>query len=185
MPLRNIMKTTSIIAAVRDEADLEAALKSPVRMVFLLSGDLLSLGVQTRRLHEAEKQIFLHFDLVSGLKGDISGIRYAADNFHLNGIISTKPACLKMARDEKLMAVLRIFVIDSSGFKTGLQHAQLCQPDLVEVLPGVSGKIIRMATEHFSQPVIAGGLIQDDEDVAQALDAGAAAVSTSCHRLWR
>ena len=185
MPLRNIMKTTSIIAAVRDEADLEAALKSPVRMVFLLSGDLLSLGVQTRRLHEAGKQIFLHFDLVSGLKGDVSGIRYAADNFHLNGIISTKPACLKMARDEKLMAVLRIFVIDSSGFKTGLQHAQLCQPDLVEVLPGVSGKIIRMATEHFSQPVIAGGLIQDDEDVAQALDAGAAAVSTSCHRLWR
>ena len=58
------------------------------------------------------------------------------------------------------------------------------RPDYVEVLPGVSGKIIRMATAEFQLPIIAGGLIQSREDVADALAAGAAAVSTSRHELW-
>lgn len=173
-----------VIAAVREDADLEAALVCGAETVFLLSGDLRSLESQCARLHERGKQTFLHFDLVNGLKGDLAGITYAAEHFHLTGIISTKAPCLKIAHDCGLQAILRVFVLDSSAFRTGLHHVQSGRPDYVEVLPGVSGKIIRMATAEFQLPIIAGGLIQSREDVADALAAGAAAVSTSRHELW-
>lgn len=174
-----------IIAAVRDEVDLQAALASPLKTVFLLSADIRSLKAQCDALHQARKRVFLHFDLVNGLKGDASGVCFAAEQFRLNGIISTKAQILKFAREAGLMAILRVFVLDSSALKTGLQHAQTCQPHFVEVLPGVSRKIIMLASQQFGLPVIAGGLIQDEDDVAQALAAGAAAVSTSHRELWR
>ena len=34
-------------------------------------------------------------------------------------------------------------------------------------------------------PIIAGGLIVDKEDVMEALDAGAMAVSTTNHQVWK
>lgn len=173
-----------IIAAVRDDADLQAAIMSPLKTVFLLSADIRSLKAQCDALHQKRKRVFLHFDLVNGLKGDASGVRFAAEQFRLNGIISTKAQILKYAREAGLLAILRVFVLDSSALKTGLQHAQTCQPDFVEVLPGVSRKIITLASQQFKLPIIAGGLIQDADDVDQALAAGAAAVSTSHRELW-
>lgn len=177
-------KPDQVIAAIRDEHDLTLAIQSKVRCAFLLGGDLQTLNHQCSLLHEAGKSVFLHFDLVNGLKGDASGILYAAEHFRLNGIISTRPPCLKLAREAGLLAILRVFVLDSSALKTGLQHAQSCQPDFVEVLPGVAPKIIRLACAAFNLPVIAGGLIQDRDDISQALHAGAAAVSTSRAELW-
>ncbi len=173
-----------LIAAVRNDGDIGRVLKSKVSVVFLLSGDLCVLEEQCQALREANKQVFLHMDLVEGLKSDASGIRFAAQRFHLTGIISTKAACIKLAREAGLHAILRVFVLDSSALRNGLQHAQLCHPDSVEVLPGVSEKIIRLAASQFAVPVIAGGLIEDAQDVQCAINAGAAAVSTSNWKLW-
>lgn len=174
-----------VIAAVRSSGDLELVLESPVKMVFLLSGNLCQLGDQCQRLSEAGKQIFLHMDLMDGLKGDESGIRFAAREFQLAGIISTKTNCLKLAKEAGLLAILRVFIIDSLALKTGVAHAQVCHPDFVEVLPGVSEKIIRLAVEQFQAPIIAGGLIDNMRDVTNAIKAGATAVSASKNELWQ
>lgn len=173
-----------VIAAVREEADVEKALVCAAQTVFMLSGDLRTLGDQCRRLHDCGKQTYLHFDLVNGLKGDQAGIEFAAEHFHLTGIISTKAPCLKLAHEVGLRAILRVFVLDSSAFRTGLHHVQSCHPDYVEVLPGVSSKIISLAVSEFGVPVIAGGLIQERADIELALSSGASAVSTSRHELW-
>lgn len=173
-----------VIAAVRNNDDLDKALASGVRMVFLLSGDLRTLCGQCDRLRQAGRLVILHMDLVEGLKGDESGISYAATEFQLAGVISTKVTCLKLAHEAGLLAILRVFAIDSSALKTGVSHARLCYPDFVEVLPGVSPKIIRLACGLFDVPVIAGGLIDCQRDVTDALKAGAAAVSTSHSDLW-
>lgn len=174
-----------IIPAVRCEDDLEAALSCRAKMVFLLSGNICSLGPCCEALHSAGKQVMLHIDLVDGLKGDESGIRYAVRQFQLAGIISTRPSCLKIAREAGVLGILRVFVIDSSALRTGEAHIQACSPAFVEVLPGVSRKIIQLAVSQFNTSVIAGGLISDKDDVKMALDAGAAAVSTSNHELWK
>ncbi len=180
----NKTETQRVIAAVRSEGDLEAAMKSPARMVFLLQGDLCKLSEQCRVLREAGKQVFLHMDLVDGLKGDEAGMRYAAQEFHITGIISTKATSLKFAKEVGLLAIQRVFMLDTSALKTGVMHARNCKPDFVEVLPGISPQIIRLAVAEFPVPIIAGGLISSWEDVEGALAAGAAAVSSSRKDLW-
>jgi glycerol uptake operon antiterminator len=157
---------------------------SPVDVVFLLSGELCDLEEHCRLLHQAGKKIFLHIDLLDGLKGDSSGIRFLAKYCQPEGIISTKVQCLKIARDAGMQTILRCFAIDTLALKTGAQNVRLAKPDFVEVLPGLSTKIIRLATVHFGIPVIAGGLLNEPEDIAAVLAAGAAAVSTSVPTLW-
>ncbi|MBR0457693.1 MAG: glycerol-3-phosphate responsive antiterminator [Victivallales bacterium] len=173
-----------VIAAVRSEEDFEAVAKSPARMVFLLQGNICKLSEQCRMLREAGKQVFLHMDLVDGLKGDDSGMKFASREFHLTGIISTKATCLKLAKEVGLLAIQRVFMLDTSALKTGVLHAKNCKPDFVEVLPGISPQIIRLAVKEFQVPIIAGGLISNWEDVEGAISAGAAAVSSSHRELW-
>ena len=56
--------------------------------------------------------------------------------------------------------------------------------DMVEIMPGVVGKVIAALKECISVPVIAGGLIETREEVDAALASGAAAVSTGKAELW-
>ena len=55
----------------------------------------------------------------------------------------------------------------------------------MEILPGIIPTIIREITEKTDIPLIAGGLIRSKQDVIQALQAGAIAVSTSCQEVWK
>ena len=173
-----------LIAAVRSKNDLNKVIRTSIQNVFILSSDLCQLEDQCRTLHRAGKNVFLHLDLIDGLKGDASGIRFASQHFKITGIISTKPHCVKLAKEAGLLAILRVFILDSSALKTGAQNAQLCRPDFVEVLPGLSPKIIRLALKTFTAPLIAVGLIQEKDDMTEAIAAGAAAVSTSNWNLW-
>lgn len=178
------LPTSKLIAAVRTQEDLEQVLRLNIESVFLLFSDLCLLEEQCRQLYQANKKVFLHLDLVNGLKGDASGVRYASRSFRLTGIISTKPACVRLAREAGLIAILRVFMLDSAALKTGALHAQACRPDYVEIMPGVATQIIRRCQPIFKAPLIAGGLIETKEDIAEALAAGATAVSTSARHLW-
>ena len=182
--MQSNQRKQQIIPALRTAEDVAAALKCASKMVFLLSGNICTLGETCSALHEAGKMVMLHIDLIDGLKGDESGIRYAVGEFGLAGIISTKVSCLNIAKELGIISILRVFVIDSLALKTGIAHVQACSPNFVEVLPGVSEKIIKLATQQFNTSVIAGGLIAERSDVEFALNAGAAAVSTSNRTLW-
>lgn len=173
-----------VIAAVRDDRHLEQALVSPVGTVFLITGSINTLGESCRRLLASGRHCFLHVDLIDGLRPDQQGISYIASQFHPTGIITTRPACVKWAQSLGLLAVQRIFLLDSSALQDGIRHVLACQPDLVEVLPGVSTKVISLAVREFKRPLIAGGLINTREEIFAALGAGALAVSTSETALW-
>ena len=54
----------------------------------------------------------------------------------------------------------------------------------VELMPGVIPKILRRLCERVSVPVIAGGLIETKEEIIAAINAGAAAVSTTNQEVW-
>jgi len=45
-------------------------------------------------------------------------------------------------------------------------------------------KVIKRIVQHQHIPVIAGGLIDDKEDIMTALKAGATAISTTRQELW-
>ena len=82
-----------------------------------------------------------------------------------------------------LSTIFRIFVIDSKAISNLNRHIG-DYADIVEILPGLMPKIIRRMKKQLNVPVIAGGLIADKEDVIQALDAGAVAISTTNESVW-
>lgn len=176
--------TNPVIAAVRDDLQMQRALLTCTGTVFLLSGSINTLAASCSAIRAAGRLCFLHVDLIDGLRPDQQGIRFVADVLRPTGIITTKPACVKWAQSAGLSTVQRIFMLDSSAVADGLRNIQSCNPDLVEIMPGVSDKAIRLACEHFNRPLIAGGLISTADEVKAALAAGALAVSTSVPELW-
>ena len=54
----------------------------------------------------------------------------------------------------------------------------------MEILPGVMPKIIKRICNLVNVPVITGGLIDEKEDIINALRAGAEGVSTTDKKLW-
>ena len=173
-----------VIAAVRDDRQLEQAIASKAGTIFLLSGSINSMAQACSKIRLAGRICFVHADLIEGLRPDQQGMHFIAGHIQPTGIITTKPACVKWARALGLSTVQRIFMLDSTAVQDGLRNIQSCQPDLVEIMPGVSEKAIRLACEHFNRPLIAGGLISNPEEVRAALAAGALAVSTSEVSLW-
>jgi len=173
-----------VIAAVRDGDMLDRSLDSASKVVFMLFGSIGELEHQCEKLYNAGKVFFLHVDLIDGLRPDPVGVRYIASTMKPTGIITTKGACVRMAHDSGLFAIQRVFMLDSSALRSGVQNVLSCRPDLVEILPGVSEKVLSIAKQQFTLPLIAGGLINTKMDVFSALNAGVIAVSTSCEPLW-
>lgn len=83
-----------------------------------------------------------------------------------------------------MIAVQRLFLLDSLALETSYKVIERAQPDYLEVLPGIMPEIIKEVREQAQIPIIAGGLIRTKENVLQALEAGAEAVTTSNPDLW-
>ncbi|MBQ9967570.1 MAG: glycerol-3-phosphate responsive antiterminator [Oscillospiraceae bacterium] len=170
-----------IIAAVRDDR-FPAALSSPVDILFYLEARLSCVRQRIRQAHEAEKLIFVHIDLADGIGKDREGLQYLAA-CGADGIISTRGQIIRMAKDLGLVTVQRFFALDSQGMESAREMLKNTAPDMMEIMPGVIPKAI----QRFSQsptPVIAGGLIDQKQEVTAALNSGATAVSTGCTGLW-
>ncbi len=173
----------SIIAATRSDDEFRVALRSQPTVIFDLAPDLMTVSTKLRLAHEAGKQLYLHMDLAHGIGRDESGLRYLS-RLGIDGIISTKSALIKQARDGGIRTVQRFFIVDSRSVETTLEALRSSHPDMMEVMPGVSSKTIRRLRAYTDIPIIAGGLIEDMAEVNEALSAGAAAVSTGRQGLW-
>ena len=182
--LEEILMDSPIIAAVRNEEDLERVIKSDVDVVFVLYGNIMSIGKIYRRLQEASKLVFIHVDMVDGLKGDQSGIEYIKNLGDNLGIITTKQNNIKYGKQLGLYTILRIFIVDSLSLQTGIKNLQAVLPDGVEVMPGAANKIIKTIRKQINIPIIAGGLIEEKKEVIEAIGAGAMAISTTRDALW-
>lgn len=185
MTLYETLQGSPVIAAVRDPARLESALRAPVRMVFLLYGDMFSLPGAVQRVQQSGRLAFVHLDLVEGISRDAAGVRWIARTIRPQGVLSTRAPLLKVAAEEGLHTVLRMFMIDSSSLETGERMVKSCAPDLVEVMPGLVTRAIKLLGLRIDPPVIAGGMMELARDVEAAFAAGAVAVSTSQEALWR
>lgn len=178
------LNTAPVIAAVRDMQGVIAASRSTAQVVFILGGDIMELPAQIQTLKDADKPVFIHIDLVDGIGKDAAGVRLMARSLQPEGLISTRAQLLKVASDEGLKTVHRLFLLDSSSLKTGMRLIQESQSDLVEAMPGLAVNAIRDLAEKTTKPVIAGGMISRKSEVMAALAAGALAVSTSTPALW-
>jgi len=180
------LKTRPVVAGLRDSARVEAAIRQGVSVLFILGEDIFALQASVAKAHADGRLILAHVDLIKGLGRDDAGVRFLARNLGVDGILTTRANLVSPARREGLIAVQRLFVLDSESLEAGLPTVEKATPDAVEVLPGV---ILPAITQELARrgalpPVIAGGLIRTIAQVEAVLAAGAVAVSTSEPSLW-
>ena len=181
---RVILEDCPVIAAVKDETGLKECLYSESQIIFLLFGDICSVGRYVEIAKSAGKMVFVHMDLITGLGNKEVAVDFIREHTGVDGIISTKPQLVKRAKELGLFGILRIFVIDSMAFGNIEKQCASLVPDAVEILPGLMPKIIKKLCSTVNVPIIAGGLISDKEDVMNALNAGAVAISVTNQRVW-
>lgn len=174
-----------VIAAVKNEAQLSAALKSECETVFLLFGDILNIAALTEQAKAAGKTVIVHIDLIAGLSAREIAVDFIARTTKADGIISTRLPLIRRAHELGLFTILRVFVIDSMALENLRRDRLAAEPDVFEVLPGVMPEVLRRICADLNVPVIAGGLLSQKKDIFAALDAGAIAVSTTDAALWR
>lgn len=182
--LLELLADGPVIAAVKDDTGLERALESDVSVIFLLYGDLLTVGELVGRAHEAGKAVFVHLDLVEGLASREISVDFVAKHTAADGVLSTKATLTRRAKELGLLAIQRFFLLDSMAIQNIEKQVRQDTCDLIEVLPGLMPKIIGQVRKLAGRPIIAGGLITDKEDVTRALSAGAIAVSTTNPAVW-
>jgi glycerol uptake operon antiterminator len=153
-----------IIAAVKSESDFSAALLSGVEAIFMLSSDILTVQCHADKAHECGKKLFVHMDFVEGLSKDASGVRYIATK-NIDGLISTRSNVISVAAELGITSVQRFFVIDSRSVDTALESLRSSKADMIEIMPGIAYKAIERINARVSIPIIAGGLIDQKEEI--------------------
>ncbi|MBQ9086473.1 MAG: glycerol-3-phosphate responsive antiterminator [Clostridia bacterium] len=172
-----------VIAAVRSEEELQAALTSDTKLIFDLNPDIMTLPAKLKKAKAAEKKLFIHLDFAKGIGKDGSGL-LLLKRMGVEGIISTKANLIKLARERGMFTVQRFFIVDSQSVQTTVETVRSSLPDVIEVMPGTTDKVIARLYQHLSIPLIAGGLVESEKEVMAALASGAVAVSTGRRELW-
>lgn len=189
MESQNLLKllcSSDVIPAARNIDDFKYALEhTNAPSVILLFGDIIMLPSLLTMAHSFKKRLLVHLDLLEGIGKDEAGIRFLARN-GVTGLITTKAYLCKAARDDGMIAVQRLFLMDSEALRTGINLAKKYKPDAVEVLPAaVPASAIKELKDETGLPVLSGGLVHTREDIDGAIKNGISAISTSYRNLWK
>lgn len=174
-----------IIGALKAVSEVDEAIDRGLDTVVLLHGTIFDVVTLVERAREDGLFTLIHIDLVEGIGRDAPGMRYLAQKVGVGGIITTKARLVREARDAGLLGILRLFLLDSQAYSTGIDLLKSCNPDAVEMLPGlVLPHLAEQIQRDIHHPIIAGGLIRTPKEARSALEAGAMAISTSRKELW-
>lgn len=184
MNMLDILEDSPVIAAVKSYEGVEASLKSDCRVVFILFGTICDIPEIVSRLKEKDKIAMVHVDMIAGLSTKEIAVEFIRNNTKADGIISTKSALVKHAKDLGMLSVQRTFVVDSIALATLKKQVDAFKPDAIEIMPGVMPKVLSIMRKYTTIPLIAGGLLSDKKDVMAAFAAGADAVSATKEEIW-
>ncbi|WP_105618892.1 glycerol-3-phosphate responsive antiterminator [Vallitalea okinawensis] len=178
------LEINPIIAAIRYKEDLVHIHDKDVNVVFILHSDILSVGKMVKELKELDKVVFIHLDFIEGLGKDQKALEFICRVVKPHGIISTRSSAIKYGKEMGIFTIQRFFLVDSLSCDTTIRTIRSVKPDLVELMPGVLPKTIKKISHEIRTPIIAGGLINDKEDIIEVLKAGALGVSMGNYELW-
>ena len=101
-----------------------------------------------------------------------------------DGVISTRANMIQRAKELNMIAILRVFLIDSMALDSALSAKNL-KPDAIDILPGLMPSMLRKVRQLTGLPILTGGLITEKKEVMQALEAGALAISSTAPAVWQ
>lgn len=179
------MKQGSVIPAVRHMKELEKAFAAPSESIFLLEGEIIHLRGIVDAVRRADKKLFVHLDLMKGIKEDEASIHFLAKDIKVNGIISTRASTLVHAKKYGMSTVQRGFMIDSHSIRTIIKTADSGKPDYIELMPCFAHAKLGEVRRETGIDIILGGFVDSAEQLPELFKSGAVAVSTSQGELWR
>jgi glycerol uptake operon antiterminator len=174
-----------ILPAVRQIKDLEKLLHSSYEYIVILDIHIGQLKSVINLAKQHGKKIFLHVDLIHGLQSDGHATEFLCQEFKPFGLLSTKANVILKAKQKGVVAIQRIFLIDSSAMEKSLALLEKTKPDYIEVLPAALTDVITEVKDRSGIPILAGGFIRTVNDVERALKAGVTAITTSNKELWK
>jgi glycerol uptake operon antiterminator len=173
-----------ILPASANMKEFELFLKSSFEIGVFLDMHISQLKNISMMAKQNGKKMIYHVDLIHGIKNDEYATEYICQEFKPYGLISTKASVIQKAKQKGVIAVQRIFLIDSHALEKSYKLIEKTRPDFIEVLPGAMPAMITEVKERVKTPILAGGLIRSVEEVENALNAGADAITTSKRELW-
>lgn len=174
-----------IIAGIKNDEWLQECKKSDCEIVYILYGDICNIADIVEQIKEAGKMAVVHIDLINGFSAKDICVDFIKKYTRADGIISTKPYLIKRANELGLFTVQRFFMLDAITYANIKKHVKENNPDVVEIMPAGLTKMIRYVLEQVDKPLVASGLVLDEEDVMGALKAGAIAISTTNQEVWK
>lgn len=174
-----------IIPAIRNAKALDVFLDSSFEYGVFLNFHISELKQAFERARKYQKKIMIHADLIQGLKNDDYATEFLCQEFKPYGIISTRATVITKTKAKGLIAVQRIFLLDSYSLEKSYSLLEKTKPDYIEILPGIMPDTIKEISNRLLLPILAGGFVKTMEDVERALRGGATAITTSTEELWK
>lgn len=174
-----------LIPAARTIKQFDQVVKSDYEYIVLLEVHLSHLRALKQEADRNGKKLIIHADLVHGLKTDNFAAEYLCNDICPAGIISTRSNIISKAKSKGIIAIQRVFLIDTIALEKSYSLIEQNAPDYIELLPGVIPEMIAEVYERTGTPIITGGLIRTDEQIKRAIEAGAVAITTSNKELWK
>lgn len=173
-----------IIPAAKTISQVDKAFASPFEYIVLLEMHISQLMPIKREALKLGKKLIIHADLIHGLKTDNFAADFLCNEIKPDGIISTRSNMILKAKKSGIIAIQRVFLIDTIALEKSYSLIDKTTPDYIELLPGIIPEMIEEVYERTKVPVITGGLIRKEHEILAAIEAGAVAVTTSDKKVW-
>lgn len=173
-----------VLPVARTLKQFERLLDSPFEYIVLLEVHVSNLKAVRLEAEKRCKKLIIHADLIQGLKTDNYAADFLCNDIRPAGIISTRSNIIMKAKSKKIIAIQRMFLLDTIALEKSYSLIDQTAPDFIEMLPGVIPELIEEVYKRTGIPIINGGLIRTKKHIDDALAAGAVAVTTSDYQLW-
>ena len=102
------LEDSPIIAAIKNDNDLTLALETDCKIIFILYGTVCNIEKIVSAIKNADKIAMVHLDLITGLASKEISVSFIKEFTKADGIISTKPALVKFAKELGFITVQRV-----------------------------------------------------------------------------
>lgn len=179
-----LLEENPIILGVKSNEDVALAMQNKYKIIFTLFGDITEIGGIVEKLKLAGKTVFVNVDLVDGFSSRYSVLKFMKQTTKADGIISSKASMVRYAKELGFVCIHRFFVLDSASYRGIGRQLEIGKADFINIVPGWT-KVIQWAVEEHHKLVIASGLVCDKETVIESLKAGAVAICSTNHDVWK
>jgi glycerol-3-phosphate responsive antiterminator len=120
----------------------------------------------------------MDLDSIEGLQPDEAGVGFAVDVLRAGAVISRRPPAVAAASAWGALGLLRIFALDSTGFRRAIRGLSEVPGAAVALSPGpILAHLDTADRAALPRPLLVIGLIHTAADIAAARRAGATSVA--------